>query len=66
MKKMKRCVAFLLALVFTFVMNVPVFADTEKTYDITIQKAEAGHTYEAYQILAGNLDEKGEKLSNIA
>lgn len=38
-------------------------ADT--TYTITIKNDASDHTYEAYQIFAGNLDSTGTKLSNI-
>lgn len=59
---MKRIFTFLLALMMALVLAVPAFA--EETYSITIKNAAAGHTYEAYQIFAGDLHEK--VLSNIA
>lgn len=65
MKKMKRILALALAVVLTLAMNMTVFAEeTTKTYAITIKNAENGHTYEAYQIFAGDLSTAG-VLSNI-
>ncbi len=60
MKKMKRILAFALAMVMILAMNMTVFADNDTTpakYSITINNAESGHTYEAYQIFAGDLSE---------
>ena len=59
---MKRIFTFLLALMMALVLAVPTFAE-ETTYSITITNAATGHTYEAYQIFAGDLHEK--VLSNI-
>ena len=58
---MKRIFTFLLALMMALVLAVPTFA--EETYSITITNTATGHTYEAYQIFAGDLHEK--VLSNI-
>lgn len=66
MKKIKQTVALALALIMTFAMSITAFADeAKKTYSITIENAVSGHTYEAYQILAGDLSEDGNTLSNI-
>lgn len=70
MKKMKRLVALALSVVMVLAMSVFAFADEPEpaTYSITINNAASGHTYEAYQIFAGDLsvNDKGEKiLSNI-
>ena len=65
MKTIKRSIAFMLALVLTFVMSVTAFADEAKTYSITIDSAIPGHTYEAYQIFTGDLSEDETTLSNI-
>ena len=35
------------------------------SYTLTINGASAGHTYEAYQIFAGDLSENGQTLSNV-
>lgn len=67
MKKMKRLVALALSVVMVLAMSVVAFADDETTktsnYTITINEATEGHSYEAYQIFAGDLS-KG-TLSNI-
>lgn len=66
MKKMKRLVALALSVVMVLAMSVVAFAD-EPTYSITINNAASGHTYEAYQIFAGDFseDSNGKTLSNI-
>ena len=48
-------------------MSTFAFADTPTTYKITVEKAEANHTYTAYQIFKGDLKVDGTKktLSNI-
>ena len=56
MKKMKKVMALLLSLVMVLAMSIVTFAD-EATYTITINNAETGHTYEAYQIFAGTLSD---------
>ena len=45
-------------------MGVPAFA-APGSYTLTISGASAGHTYEAYQIFAGDLSENGQTLSNV-
>lgn len=66
MKRMKKLVSFLLAAVMVMAMSVTAFAEGT-TYKITINDATDGHTYEAYQIFTGELQDKdGEKvLSNV-
>lgn len=71
MKKLKRLAAILLSLAMTAMLSVPALA--AGAYSITIQNDKAGHTYEAYQIFAGDVssDEvqegnaEGPILSNI-
>lgn len=71
MKKLKRLAAILLSLAMTAMLSVPALAAGE--YSITINNDKAGHTYEAYQIFAGDVssDEaqegnaEGPILSNI-
>ena len=67
MKTVKRALALVLALTLLLAMSATVFAADETTYTITINNTTTGHTYEAYQIFAGDLAEKdGTKiLSNI-
>ena len=65
MKTVKSAFSLLLALVLTLALSIAAFA--AETYTITITNDKTGHTYEAYQIFAGDLTEKdGNKiLSNI-
>lgn len=67
MKTVKRALALVLALTMLLAMSATVFAADETTYTITINNTTTGHTYEAYQIFAGDLAEKDGKtiLSNI-
>lgn len=56
MKTAKRLLTAALAIVFTFMCALPAMADdlvNQKTYTLTIDNPEAGHTYEAYQIFKG-------------
>lgn len=66
MKTVRKFLATALALIMTFALGTTVSA-AEETYSITINNATAGHTYEAYQIFAGDLFEKDNTkvLSNI-
>lgn len=67
MKKMKRLLAVLLTVVMMMGLATTVFADdttNTTTYSITIVNEEAGHTYGAYQVFAGDLDHE-KILSNI-
>ena len=67
MKALKKSLALLLALMLTLALGTTAFAAGE-TYTITINNEAAGHTYEAYQIFAGDLstNEDGKTvLSNI-
>ena len=61
-KTLKHSMAVLVALAMLLVMAIPAFAAGHGS--ITINNAVAGHTYKAYQILAGNT--ANGKLSNIA
>lgn len=68
MKTIKRSIALVLAMILTLAMSVTVFAEGEgakKTFTITVNNAKAGHTYEAYQILKGDLSESEKTLSNV-
>lgn len=66
MKKLKILTSLVLMLVLCFSVVPFVNADetTQTTYTITIDGAQTGHTYEAYQIFAGDLSSTG-ILSNI-
>ncbi|MEE1029349.1 MAG: isopeptide-forming domain-containing fimbrial protein [Agathobacter sp.] len=63
MKTMKKILALATAMIMVFAMTITAFADEKKDFSITINNANAGHTYEAYQIFSGNLSEG--VLSNI-
>ena len=71
MKATRKLLALLLALLLTAALTVPALADPEAnpqpaasaTYTITIQNNKPGHTYQAYQVFAGDL--VGDVLSNI-
>lgn len=66
MKNFKRIITLVLAAILTLSLCV-ISASADDAYTITIDGAntEAGHTYEAYQIFAGDLNEDGTTLSNI-
>lgn len=53
MKKLKKLAAVLLSLVMTAMLAIPALAAGE--YSITISNEKSGHTYEAYQIFAGDV-----------
>ncbi len=65
MKHLKKIVSLLLTAVMVLAMCIPVMADAATTYSITIDNAAEDHTYEAYQIFAGELSTDGLSLSNI-
>lgn len=68
MKHVKKLLSAVLVLVLALTMVLPVAAEGETTYSIKIQNDKTGHTYEAYQIFAGDLstDTNGAAiLSNI-
>ena len=62
MKKFKLIFATLLSVLFAFVGG-KAFADS--TYTLTINGTTTGHTYEVYQIFAGDVSTDGTTLSNI-
>ncbi len=63
MKKLKKAVSFLLALVMVLSMSVTAFAADDTQYTITISNSTEGYEYTAYQIFKGDLSEG--VLSNI-
>ncbi len=63
MKNASKLFALLLAVVMVLSMAAPVFAANDNPHTITLTFEKPGHTYEAYQIFAGDL-ENG-KLTNI-
>jgi len=58
---MKKVFALILALALIFAMAIPAFA--AETVTLTIQGHKSGHTYEAYQIFAGDIE--GGQLTHI-
>lgn len=79
MKATRKLLALLLALLLTAALTVPALANgddgtdeaqpqADTTYTITINNNKDGHTYEAYQVFAGDLagsEQAGYVLSNI-
>ena len=68
MKTIKRSIALVLAMILALAMSVTVFAAPnadQNTFSLTLNKAVEGHTYEAYQILSGDLSADKTTLSNI-
>lgn len=63
MKKAKKIMAFLLAMVMVMGMSVTVLANENTDYTITITNQVDGYVYEAYQVFKGDLHDG--KLSNI-
>lgn len=63
MKKFKLLLAAFVATLFAFVGG-NAFADGA-TYSLTIKGAHVGHTYEAYQIFAGDISSDEKTLSNV-
>lgn len=63
MKHVKKLLSAVLVLVLALTMVLPVAAEGETTYSITINNDKPNHTYEAYQIFTGDLHEG--VLSNI-
>ena len=55
MKSLKKLTSLLLALVMVFAMSATAFA--ADSYSITINNSKKGHTYKAYQIFAGKVDD---------
>ena len=71
MKKMKKLLSMLLAVIMILAMAAPSFAEeTNKglgDFTITLNNKNEGHTYTAYQVFKGDLSVEGDKktLSNI-
>lgn len=67
MKNFKNIIGLFLSLVMAFSVSFTAIAADPATYTVTIKDAPAGHTYEAYQIFAGDLkvEEGTDTLSNI-
>lgn len=54
MKKIRKLLSIILCLALTLCLALPALA-TEGKYTLTIKSETSGHTYEAYQIFAGDL-----------
>lgn len=65
MKQFKKLASLLLALIMALSMTATAFAANENQHTITItnEKEKEGHTYEAYQVFAGDISDG--KLTNI-
>lgn len=64
-KVMKKLSCIVLTLMLVCTMIVPSFAATNN-HTITLTGAEAGHTYEAYQVFAGNYSASKDNFSNVS
>lgn len=64
MRKTKSLLALLCAVVAAFVLAVPAFA-APGNHTVTITSKTPGHTYTAYQIFAGTLDQAEDTLTGI-
>ena len=65
MKLFKKIAGFILAFAMILAIAMPSVVMAEGNGSITITGAKSGHTFEAYQIFAGDLSEDGKSLSNI-
>lgn len=63
MKQAKKLAAVLLSLVLVLALAVP--ASAAGNYTITITNDQAGHTYEAYQIFAGDVSSDAQQGGNV-
>ena len=63
MKQAKKLAAVLLSLVLVLALAVP--ASAAGNYTITITNDQAGHTYEAYQIFAGDVSSDAQQEGNV-
>lgn len=63
MKHVKKLLSAVLVLVLALTMVLPVAA--EGTNTLTIKSKTSGHTYQAYQVFAGTLDNADKVLSDI-
>ena len=63
MKLLKKFASFVLAFTMVMAIAMPSVVKAESNGSITITGAQSGHTFEAYQIFAGDLS--GSTLSNI-
>lgn len=63
MKQAKKLAAVLLSLVLVLALAVP--ASAAGNYTITITNDQTGHTYEAYQIFAGDVSSNAQQEGNV-
>lgn len=64
MKKMKKLLSLVLSIAIVVAMGVTVFSDSSNTYSVSIKESKPGHTYSAYQIFSGKLE--NQTLSDVA
>lgn len=67
MKNMKKLASLLLVMVMVLSLTAAAMADESTSHTITITTEKEGHTFEAYQVFTGTINEEGTiwKLSNI-
>ena len=56
MKNTSKLFAMLLAVIMVLTMVAPALAASDTPHTITLQFEKSGHTYDAYQIFAGDLE----------
>lgn len=67
MKNMKKLASLLLVMVMVLSLTAAAMADENTPHTITITTEKEGHTFQAYQVFKGTINEEGTiwKLSNI-
>lgn len=67
MKNMKKLASLLLVMVMVLSLTAAAFADENTPHTITITTEKEGHTFQAYQVFKGTINEEGTiwKLSDI-
>ena len=69
MKKFKKFMALVIAMVMVLAMGTSVFADTTTPHEIHIYSTapqKEDHTYKAYQVFVGTYDTDSKQLQNLA
>lgn len=66
MKTFTKLISLMIAVMMVFALALPTFADeTKPTYTLTINGQEPGHTYEAYQVFAGDFKNQSFEVYSV-